>query len=138
MAHSGLLSVKQLVRTKSALRLPPLPSPRDLIKLYNLRARKQLSQNFLLDTRITDKLSKSAGKIEGADVCEVGPGPGSITRSILKRSPGRLIVIEKDPRFLPFLQVCIFSFYMRKSCSRMASIFCFPCCRCWKKPLRID
>ncbi|XP_034249396.1 dimethyladenosine transferase 1, mitochondrial [Thrips palmi] len=105
MARSGLLSMKQTALTGSALRLPPLPSPRDLIKLYKLRARKQLSQNFLLDTRITDKFAKSAGKIEGADVCEVGPGPGSITRSILKRHPGRLIVIEKDPRFLPFLQM---------------------------------
>lgn len=105
MAHSHLLSIKKVVQSGSTLRLPPLPTPRDLIKLYKLRARKQLSQNFLLDTRITDKLAKAAGKIEGGDVCEVGPGPGSITRSILRRNPGRLIVIEKDPRFLPFLQV---------------------------------
>lgn len=105
MSSPALQSVKKLVQNGSRLRLPPLPSPRDLINLYKLRAKKQLSQNFLLDQRLTDKIAKAAGAIKDGDVCEVGPGPGSITRSILKRVPGRLIVIEKDPRFLPFLEM---------------------------------
>lgn len=87
------------------LRLPPLPSVRDLVKLYRLRALKQLSQNFLMDERITDRIVKAAGKINGHYVCEVGPGPGSITRSLIKHEPKRLIVVEKDPRFLPSLEL---------------------------------
>ncbi|XP_022904059.1 dimethyladenosine transferase 1, mitochondrial [Onthophagus taurus] len=89
----------------NALRLPPLPSVRDLVRLYKLRAIKQLSQNFLLDERITDKIVKCAGNIRNQYICEVGPGPGSITRSILKRQPKKLIVVEKDPRFLPTLEL---------------------------------
>lgn len=87
------------------LRLPPLPSVRDLVKLYKLRAIKQLSQNFLMEQRITDKIVRAAGNLHNQHVLEVGPGPGSITRSILNCSPRKLIVVEKDPRFLPTLEL---------------------------------
>lgn len=90
---------------KPFIRLPPLPTVRDLVKLYRLKARRDLSQNFLLEESITGKIVKSAGYIRDHYVCEVGPGPGSITRSILKLGPKKLIVVEKDPRFLPSLEL---------------------------------
>ena len=34
------------------MRLPPLPNTQQLIKLYGLSAKQQLSQNFLLDMNI--------------------------------------------------------------------------------------
>ncbi|GJQ84252.1 mtTFB1 [Trypoxylus dichotomus] len=87
------------------LRLPPLPTVRDLVRLYRLRAIKQLSQNFLMDERITDRIVKAAGNVKDHYVCEVGPGPGSITRSIINRQPRKLVVVEKDNRFLPSLEL---------------------------------
>lgn len=96
--------VAQSIRRGGA-RLPPLPTIRDLIRLYRLRAIKQLSQNFIMDERITDKIVKAAGRIEGHHVLEVGPGPGGITRSIIRQSPQHLVVVEKDSRFLASLEL---------------------------------
>lgn len=87
------------------IRFPPLPTIRDLVRLYKLRAIKQLSQNFLMDERLTDKIVKAAGNIEGHRVLEVGPGPGGITRSIIRKLPLHLVVVEKDRRFLPTLEL---------------------------------
>lgn len=96
MAASGKLST---------FRLPPLPSIREIIKLFRLQALKQLSQNFLLDLRLTDKIVKKAGNLTNAYVYEVGPGPGGITRSILNAGVAELLVVEKDSRFIPGLQM---------------------------------
>ena len=43
--------------------------------------------------------------MKGLHVCEVGPGPGGITRAILEGGCEKLIVVEKDVRFIKGLQV---------------------------------
>lgn len=84
-------------------RFPTLPKVSELLRLYNLRARSQLGQNFILDLNVAQRVVDNAGGITGKYVCEVGPGAGSLTRCILLQEPRRLTVIEKDSRFLPML-----------------------------------
>ena len=86
-------------------RLPPLPTLKDILMMYNIRAKKNLSQNFIMDPRLLDRIARTAGDLRGKHVIEVGPGPGGITRSILGQGAAMCTVIEKDPRFLPSLEL---------------------------------
>ncbi|MFT4013764.1 MAG: 16S rRNA (adenine(1518)-N(6)/adenine(1519)-N(6))-dimethyltransferase RsmA [Paracoccus sp. (in: a-proteobacteria)] len=80
--------------------LPPL---REVIARHDLRAKKQLGQNFLLDLNLTAKIARAAGDLHGCDVIEVGPGPGGLTRGLLAEGVRRVLAIEKDARALPAL-----------------------------------
>lgn len=80
--------------------LPPL---REVIARHELRAKKQLGQNFLLDLNLTAKIARSAGDLSGCDVIEVGPGPGGLTRGLLAEGARHVLAIEKDERAMPAL-----------------------------------
>ncbi|WP_106744136.1 16S rRNA (adenine(1518)-N(6)/adenine(1519)-N(6))-dimethyltransferase RsmA [Yoonia maritima] len=80
--------------------LPPL---RDVIATHELAAKKSLGQNFLLDLNLTAKIARLAGDLSGADVLEIGPGPGGLTRGLLAEGARRVLAIEKDPRCMPAL-----------------------------------
>ncbi|TRW98124.1 16S rRNA (adenine(1518)-N(6)/adenine(1519)-N(6))-dimethyltransferase RsmA [Paracoccus sp. M683] len=80
--------------------LPPL---RDVITRHELRAKKQLGQNFLLDLNLTAKIARQAGDLSGTDVLEIGPGPGGLTRGLLAEGARHVLAIEKDARALPAL-----------------------------------
>jgi len=71
---------------------------------YDFGARKSLGQDFLLDLSLTSKIARSAGDLSCADVLEVGPGPGGLTRGLLAMGARRVLAVEKDPRCLPALQ----------------------------------
>lgn len=92
------------VLSPQAVRLPPLPSLREILRIYGLRAQKQLSQNFLLQPSSLNGLANCAGSLRNAFVLEVGPGPGGLTRTILERRPRHVTVVELDRRFIPSLE----------------------------------
>ncbi len=84
--------------------LDELPSLFETVRLYGLGANKKLGQHFLLDMNITDKIARLAVPLEDCHVAEVGPGPGGLTRSLLKAGASEVTVIEMDERFLPALK----------------------------------
>jgi 16S rRNA (adenine1518-N6/adenine1519-N6)-dimethyltransferase len=69
-----------------------------------LKAKKSLGQNFLTDPNILMRIVESAAPLEGRTVIEVGPGPGGLTREIIKHPCHELILIEQDARAVPFLE----------------------------------
>jgi 16S rRNA (adenine1518-N6/adenine1519-N6)-dimethyltransferase len=81
--------------------LPPL---KDVISKYEIRAKKSLGQNFLLDLNLTSKIARYAGNLEQSDVLEIGPGPGGLTRSLLNEGARQVVSIEKDNRCMAALE----------------------------------
>ena len=51
-----------------------------------------------------DKVVRKANVFD-CHVCEVGAGPGSLTRSILQAGVRHLAAVEIDHRFIPVLEV---------------------------------
>ena len=80
--------------------LPPL---REVIATHGLSAKKSLGQNFLLDLNLTAKIARAAGDLSAADVLEIGPGPGGLTRGLLAEGARVVLAVEKDARCLPAL-----------------------------------
>ncbi len=68
-----------------------------------LFARKSLGQHFLLDLNLTAKIARAAGIKAGETVIEIGPGPGGLTHALLESDAEKIIVIEKDARFVTHL-----------------------------------
>ncbi len=87
-----------------------LPSLRQTVESHGLLASKALGQNFLLDRNITDKIIRLSlnrqgiGSFAGCHVCEIGPGPGGLTRAIVDASPASLTVIEMDRRCIEIME----------------------------------
>jgi 16S rRNA (adenine1518-N6/adenine1519-N6)-dimethyltransferase len=88
-------SERDALRGASPDGLPPL---REVIRTFELNAKKSLGQNFILDLNLTRRIARAAGSLEGKTVVEVGPGPGGLTRALLLEGAARVIAVERDER----------------------------------------
>ncbi len=82
-----------------ATALPPL---REVIARHGLNASKALGQNFLFDGQLLARIAAVPGDLHDAEVLEVGPGPGGLTRALLAAG-ARVTAIERDHRCIPAL-----------------------------------
>lgn len=92
-------------------RVDALPPLREVVAAGGLVALKSLGQHFLFDLNLTDRIARGArapgapadAPLAGQCVVEVGPGPGALTRSLLKAG-ARVIAVEKDSRAVAALE----------------------------------
>jgi 16S rRNA (adenine1518-N6/adenine1519-N6)-dimethyltransferase len=75
---------------------------REVIARHGLSASKVLGQNFLFDEQLLDRIAAIPGSLADKAVLEIGPGPGGLTRALL-RAGARVTAIETDRRCLPAL-----------------------------------
>lgn len=76
----------------------PLYKPTELnkfLKDLGVEPKKGLSQNFLIDGNILNKLIRASAVQKGDTVLEIGPGPGVLTEALLKTGAS-VVAIEKD------------------------------------------
>lgn len=83
----------------------PLTRRQTLDELTKLghRPRQQLGQNYLVDGNIVKKSVELAEILPGDRVVEVGPGLGTLTRSLLE-SGARVWAVEFDPQMVGYLE----------------------------------
>lgn len=74
---------------------------REILNTYNLRAKKNFGQNFLVDASVTSRIASNIR--EDSVVIEVGPGIGSLTEE-LARHAQHVRSYEIDERLLPVLE----------------------------------
>lgn len=79
---------------------------RDLLNRFNLRARKSLGQNFLIDDAALDRIVAAADLTPDDTVLEIGPGLGTLTAR-LAETAGRVIAVELDQHLIPVLRYAL-------------------------------
>ncbi|MDB5679578.1 16S rRNA (adenine(1518)-N(6)/adenine(1519)-N(6))-dimethyltransferase RsmA, partial [Sphingomonas bacterium] len=80
--------------------VPDLPPLREVIARHGLSASKALGQNFLFDGQLLARIAAVPGDLADAEVLEVGPGPGGLTRALLSAG-AKVVAIERDRRCIP-------------------------------------
>jgi 16S rRNA (adenine1518-N6/adenine1519-N6)-dimethyltransferase len=68
----------------------------------NIRAKKALGQNFLVDGNVIDNIIKAANVSADENVLEVGPGRGALT-ALLSEKAAQVVAVEWDRDLVPLL-----------------------------------
>ena len=76
----------------------------------DVKAKKSLGQNFLVDNNIIDKIVKIGNIKKNNNILEIGPGLGSLTKEIAAMEPNKIFAVEKDKRLASLLKKNLYSF----------------------------
>lgn len=76
---------------------------KEILEKYDLYAKKNYGQNFLIESSIVDKIAKNAVTEKPCTVFEIGPGIGALTQ-FLSNYAENVVSFEIDDRLLPVLK----------------------------------
>jgi len=71
--------------------------------MVNIRAKKALGQNFLVDGNVIANIIKAANVSADENVLEVGPGRGALT-ALLSATAAQVVAVEWDRDLVPLLR----------------------------------
>lgn len=74
-----------------------------VLQKYNFNFQKKFGQNFLIDTRVLERIIDSAEITKDDCVLEIGPGIGTMTQ-YLAESAREVVAVEIDKNLIPILQ----------------------------------
>ena len=74
-----------------------------ILQKYNFNFQKKFGQNFLIDTRVLERIIESAEITKEDCVLEIGPGIGTMTQ-YLAEAAREVVAVEIDKNLIPILQ----------------------------------
>ena len=74
-----------------------------ILQKYNFMFQKRFGQNFLIDTRVLDKIISASGITKEDMILEVGPGIGTMTQYLCE-SARKVVAVEIDKNLIPILE----------------------------------
>lgn len=82
--------------------MQPLHSAAELVRRYERQAKKRFGQHFLVDPNILGGVAAAADIRSGDRVLEVGPGPGTLSTTLLGLG-AHVLAVELDRDLVAFL-----------------------------------
>ncbi len=79
-----------------------MTSPKILLAAHNIRPKKQLGQNFIVDPAFTEMIVKRAEILPEDIILEIGAGLGALTIPLARRAK-KVFAVEKDRQIIPIL-----------------------------------
>ena len=74
-----------------------------ILQKYNFNFQKKFGQNFLIDTRVLERIIESAEITKDDCVLEIGPGIGTMTQ-YLAEAAREVVAVEIDKNLIPILE----------------------------------
>ena len=93
-------SDKQMWKT---VKIATYAGTKAILEKYELRPRKSLGQNFLIDPHVLGKIIRAAHIRPDDTILEIGPGIGGLTQA-LAESAGQVLAVELDRRLADILK----------------------------------
>lgn len=75
----------------------------EILQKHHVNIQKKYGQNFLVDTRVLEKIVEAARITEEDRVVEIGPGIGTLTQYLAERA-GAVTAVEIDKNLIPILE----------------------------------
>ena len=69
-----------------------------------MKPKKSLGQNFIHDENFLHKLNGNIKSGTKTNIIEIGPGKGALTKYLIKKKYGKIILIEKDNSLIKYLE----------------------------------
>ena len=76
---------------------------KEILKKYNIKAKKSLGQNFLVNDKIVEQIANII-ELENKNIVEVGPWYWALTQKLLEKNPKNLSLVELDKDMIAILQ----------------------------------
>lgn len=74
-----------------------------VLQKYNFNFQKKYGQNFLIDTRVLEKIINAADITKEDFVLEIGPGIGTMTQYLCEHA-SKVVAVEIDRNLIPILE----------------------------------